>query len=211
MTVLLPVTTVLNLDVLGHISHFCKLRDRYYWSVCHRHFQITPDEWARFVQQYVLNSVDDLRKICLRQYCSNIQISRRPQCLWSEQLDEPLTVWSPWTLRKLCTISGSGRAFFRFREHRFVSFVQDVIDSFRLKSSTIRRLNHTNCVYAMIRSVSNANVPVFVQYRQKTMQRRCLLPIFQALRWKSLRCLLEFRVVDQQLWLRTKRLEFSIL
>ena len=115
MSVLLPVTTVLNLDVLAHISQFCKLRDRYYWSISHRHFRITPNEWARFVQRYVLNSVDDLRKICLRQYCSKIQISRRPNCLWSKQLDEPLCLWSPWTLRELCNISGSGRAFFRLR------------------------------------------------------------------------------------------------
>lgn len=203
------IMAVLNLDVLAHISRFCKLRDRYYWSICHRYFQITPSEWTLIVQSYVLNSVAELRKVCLRQYCKLITISQRPGYLWSKQLNEPLTVWSPWTLNKLCTVS-CNRAFFRFREHRFVTFVQDIVHSFGLKSSAIRRVNHIKCVYATIWSVNQAQIPIFVCHKENKTQRRCFVPTFQALCWKRLRCLLEFRVVAQQLRLHVKCLEFSI-
>lgn len=201
---------LLNLDVLVHISHFCQLRDRYHWSICHRRFEITEDDWVPIVKSYLLTSVTDLRKICLRQYCSSLTISQRSGCLWSEQMNEPLTVWSPWTLHKLCTISHP-KAFFRFREHRFVSFVQKMVQTFGLKSSVVRRLNHVECVYATVWSIKQLQIPIHVRYRQKRMKRRCLVPILQSLSWKKLRCLLEFRVVAQKLRLRVKHLEFSTL
>ena len=135
---------------------------RYYWSICHRYFQITPSEWTLIVQGYVLNSVAELRKVCLRQYCKLITISQRPGHLWSKQLNEPLSVWSPWTLNKLCTVS-CNRAFFRFREHRFVTFVQDIVHSFGLKSSAIRRgQSYRVCVcnYMVGEPGSNTNICV---------------------------------------------------
>jgi hypothetical protein len=201
---------VLSLDVLSHISQFVSLKDRYYWSVCHRRFKITAEEWQQIARYYVLDNIDELSKVCLRQHYS-VSITQKPDCLWSNHLREPFTVWSPWTLQKLCTVS-STKAFFRFRDRRFLLFVQEAAQLFGLKSSSItRRFRNDLCVYATIWSLTTAQIPIMIQYKHKKSIRRCFMPTFQALHWTKLRCLLEFRVCRQQLKLRVKSLEFSTL
>lgn len=202
--------TVLVMDVLAHISQFCQLRDRYRWSVSHRRFQITGEEWTRYARGYALTSIVNLRRVILRQYGGSLIISQRPGCVWSEHLNEPLTVWSPWTLPKLCTLAPP-KAYFRFRECRFVQFVQNIVHTLGLKSSVVRRLNHVECVYATVWSINTAKIPIRIWSDSKWRNRRCLASTLGSLRWKRLRCLLEFRVMSQQLRLRVKGLEFSIL
>lgn len=200
--------SVLNFDVLACISQYSHLRDRYAWSVCHRHFRITTGEWQCIIRRLRVSSVAELRRVCLRQCCS--WITPRRDCLWSEQLQEPLRIWSPWTVAKLCSLSSSN-AYFRFREHRFVRYVQDILQKFSLTSSAVLRFKGDVCVYATVWSVKTAKIPMLVRGRSKIRRRRCFVPTFQGARWDKLRCLLEFRIRDHQLKLTVQHLEFSVL
>lgn len=198
-------------DVLHLIVEYASLADRYRWSIVHQRFLFTREDWLR--QSMTLGLVDEskklLKRLLARDYDNTWSISRHPRHIWSNNLREPLQVWTPWTIGSLCDVRASYTKMW-FRESRFISFVQNVANMCSVRTPCIGRHRSVRCVWSILWTKTRKSVPMVYISRGK---RRCRLHVSCAFKMRQrdqTRALIQFRVHDNSLKLYIQRLEFLV-
>jgi hypothetical protein len=196
---------MIPIECIRIIVSYCRLKQRYSWSVVHREFEFQTSDWVRFARYYQTptQTRDQVKDICQRHFRAQTRFELRRCHLWSLHMNEPLRVWTPWTTRTLCTVVEHGFKLV-FRYFRFVDFIRELSVRFGLK---MRCLN----------SMTSDGVPVFVNKRPipmvyiKNTHRRKKIHFASAFkRFQEVRVLIALHVHQQNLYLRPRRLEFFV-
>ena len=121
---------ILCTDVIRIIVSYCDLKTRYRWSLTNSHWPIRSKDWCRFARHYSVTS-HDIKRLILRDYGGQWNITREHCHLWSKHLHEPLRMWSPWTLIRACKVSYNCITLI-FREFGFLEYIERLSYKFDL-------------------------------------------------------------------------------
>ena len=199
---------VIPTDVLFVILEYCCLKMRYRFSVLNKsYFPFIHRDWLNYGNCYHLKKKTrrDLQMLIQKNYRSQIYISRRVNSLWSNHLDSPLIIWSPWTVRRY-SIRSLKKMDFYFREIRFVEFVRELGKRFGLKTKCLRKRDSDTCVVCTIWQSDNRRLPMLFY---PSFRKRYNMHTFLKSYTRS-RALIKFGVVQNQLILRVQKLEFWV-
>lgn len=193
-------TNMLPWDCLLHIVSYCRLRERGAWSVAHRDFAFTRQDWQRFGEYYSLDTSTrtSIKDLLARRFDSQTRVTRLERHLWSSHLREPLRLWSPWTPGKYCKRFNK-MCVMLFRHFAFVNFVRDIACQFKLKTSL---LTHTGVQV----KIWTKNIPMAYISKGARVQKLHISSAFK--RFEVARVMLVFHVRQNVLHLHPRRLEF---
>ena len=201
----------LPLDVLHVIKAFADLDDRYRWSQTSRAFKFI--DWKPYLQVYKVGSLKELTRLIQRDYDVSWFVQQRTNCLWSTQLNEPLTVWTPWTPASLCQHQEHCTRMY-FRECRFVHTIRHWASKF-CAIGTCRYLwtyEGHDCVVATLWTKNRTCIPTVYKTRNGTIRKRkrYWFSTFRMPARFSIRALISLRLKDGTLRLFVQGLEFLI-
>ena len=198
-------------EVIDLIIEYARLAERYQWSVVHRRFQFLPKDWLRYCEAVGLKqeSRQTLKRLLARDYDTSWSVSRHARHIWSNNLCEPLQIWTPWTMRSLCDVRTSHTKMC-FREPRFISFVQNVANECDVKAPCIGRRQSIRCVWSILWTKTRKCVPMVYISRGKRRRRLHVSCAFKMRQRDQTRALVQFRVHDNSLKLYIQRLEFLV-
>ena len=197
-------------EMLDIICKFCPLESRYCWMLTCKAF--SKVDWQRFGSTYMLSpcSKSQLKHLMAKAYSADWCLRRHREHVWSDNLNEPLTVWSPWST--VWYMNATSATIF-FRKWRFLEFVRCTGRLLNLKMSCIRKRFHEQgvrvCVWKNQRVHAMATIadsdPVVRKPRAKWEY------VFKRKKTQKVRALLSFRILpDQTVRLKVKRLEFLV-
>lgn len=206
-------------EILWVIVRYCPLSARAKMAcLSTTYFPWSGADWIAHAHKYdVEPSSAALRLLILRDYRSQHKVSRRLNHLWSEHLDKPLIVWSPWTIKRFCFLFPDQTIVLCFRHQRFINFVRDIAQSHHLKfGRLIRRYGGDECVKCCLSILKTKRIEMIINKRNKRLKRYCLKNIKSTtvlngrghLSYDKTRALLEFYVSSGQLMLKIRKLEF---
>lgn len=186
------------------IVRFCDLKTRYSCSLANSCFKLNDRALQSHAKYYGVCSVSALKRLIQRDYDEQWRITREPCHLWSTHLHEPLCVWSPWTLVRLCTMSPK-YILLVFREYRFINFIEGVSERLNVIS---------NIKGGMKRQVEARIFPtkqkrLSIEVTNKRHRRRRIHDVMKQSSRGLLRAFVAFHVHNNCLWLHVKRLQFS--
>jgi len=198
-------------DVIHLMVEYACLVDRYRWSIVHRRFLFTKEDWLRqsMAAGLLYESKKTLKRLFARDYDNSWSISRHPRHIWSNNLREPLQVWTPWTMGSLCDVRASHTKIC-FRESRFISFVQEVANICSLRTPCIGRHRSIRCVWSILWTKTRKCVPMVYISKGQRRRRLHVSCAFKMRQRDQTRALIQFRVHDNSLKLYIQRLEFLV-
>lgn len=187
-------------DVLKYIGYFCSLQARYRLMMTCKDFSII--DWSYFLKYYQLADEHQIKLLITKDYCTEWKIKIKHSLLWSLNLKTPLYIWSPKTNK---WHSNSLYVSFFFFNWRFLNFIRHIGNKFTLKTPCVQRRNHQVAISARV---------WFGKYVQSyivksTRQKRRVWTRFLTKKNLQVRCLMEFRVLEQSVKLSVRELEFS--
>jgi len=188
-------------DVLKYIGHFCSLQARYRLMMTSKN--LSRIEWSLFVQYYQVSDEHQIKLLITKDYCTEWKINIKHSLVWSLNLNTPLYIWSPTTTT---WYTNSLYASFYFCHWRFLNFIRHVGNELILRTPCIQRRNHQTGVSARV--WFGKYVPSYVVKHGKRQKRRVWKRLLTKKNLK-VRCLLEFRVLEQSVTLSVRELEFS--
>ena len=184
--------------MLRYISYFLPFKSHYIWSLTGKTWLFTEKDWLIWAKYYHVGSRSALRKLFLRDYGAHLCVSRRACHLWSTQLCEPLRVWSPDTIPRLCRIWPKNIKMI-FRDLEFVSFVKRLAGDWNLK---IGPRGFQNTISANLFTKGSIKI--------NSIYRRNIKQCFKRLKMTSLiRAFIEFHVHNSRLYLTVKEIRIS--
>jgi len=199
---------MLPLDVVRIIVQFCPLQTRWFCSFLSRlYFPFSEKDWIAHGRRFQLTTRQQLRLLYERNYRSRLSISRRLNLLWSNHFQVPLAIWSPWTIKRFCRRSLK-RMDFYFREYRFVLFVRELGQKYKIKTPCLRKINLHDCVHSTIWFSTTKRLEMVVHNNNSTKKRYCVESSLKS--YAKTRALFEFRIVQGQLVLKIRKLEFWV-
>jgi len=190
------------LDCIRVIVSYAGLKERYAWSVVHKDFAFVPGDWRHFGQLYKPREKtrECLKELCQRHFDAQFLFKLCDRHLWSFHLSEPLCLWSPWTLGKLCK-RYSKVCSMTFRNFAFVDFVRNLTTQFKLKTKHLTEQN-------LHIKIFKKKIPMVYIYKQKRIKKLHISSAFKS--FDLARVFVSFHLHDNQLTLRPRRLEFLV-
>lgn len=189
-------------DCIRLFIDYAQLKERYVWSIVHQDWAFSPQDWQRFGRLYKIEEKtrEGVKELCQRYFNAQFLFKRCLRHVWSFHLDEPLCLWSPWTLEKFCKRC-SKRCGMTFRNFAFVNFVRNLTMQFGLKTKHLRdqKLHIT---------IFKKKIPMVYIYKQKRIKKLHISSAFKS--FNLARVFVSFRLHDNQLTLRAHRLEFLV-
>ena len=124
-------------EVLELISTICCLTSRYTLSITCRSF--SQIDWKSFHTTYLLDTCSKsiLKRLIQKDYNMKWSMKKRLNTIWSEHLDKPLAIWSPWT--SVCHGQKNIAFYLFFREYRFLDFIRQIGLQFKVKTLCIQK------------------------------------------------------------------------
>ena len=113
------------LDILKEMMSYFSVKDRYCWSLVSKDFKIQQNEWKILGLNLKLNNAtrERVKSICQRDFNATLSIKSQKNFLWSNHLQEPLQLFTPWcTLNQCRDFSKHFNVY--VRDHEFVQTVQ---------------------------------------------------------------------------------------
>jgi len=188
-------------DVLRYIGHFCSLQARYRLMMTCRDLSIV--KWSIFLKHYHLSDEHQIKPLITKDYCTEWKISIKHSLVWSLNLNKPLRIWSPTTTKWYTNSLYANVYFFHWR---FLNFIRHLGNELTLRTPCIQRRNHQTAVSARVWIGKYVQSYVIKHGQRKKRQ------VWERLLTKKhlkMRCLLEFRVLEQSVQLSVRELEFS--
>lgn len=187
--------------MLRYIIYFLPFKSHHRWSLMGKTWLFTKNDWLKWGKYYHVGSRSDLRKLFLRDYKVHLCVSKKPCHLWSVQLCEPLRVWSPPTILRLCHIWPQNIRMI-FRDSEFVDFVNKLAEDCDLKLSRCsQRTKYYNAISAKLSTKSPIKI--------NSIYRRNIVKCFKRMsRSILIRAFIEFHVYQSQLYLTVKEITF---
>ena len=110
-------------DCIRIIVSYAGLKERYTWSLVDKYFAFTQEDWQYFGQLYKTREKtrECIKELCQRHFDAQFLFKQCDRHMWSFHLNEPLCLWSPWTLGKLCKRYNKACSM-TFRNYAFVDF-----------------------------------------------------------------------------------------
>lgn len=197
-------------ELLHIICNYCPLDSRYQWmSTCKAFSKV---DWQRFGSTYMLSpcSKSQLQHLLAKAYSADWQLRRYQDHIWTDNLNEPLNVWSPWST--VWHMNTTSAAIF-FRQWRFLEFVRYTGRMLHLKMPCIRkRLNEQGVrVYVWKNQRIHTMVTIAQSNPLVRKPRTKWQFLFKRKNTQKVRALLSFRILpDQSVRLKVKQLEFLV-
>ncbi len=190
------------IDCVWLIIGYAPLQDRFKWSIVHRDFAFRQKDWNVFAHIYKTRTPtrEDVKEICQRHFDAQFLFKQRDRHLWSSHLNEPLCLWSPWTLGKFCKRYNKVCSM-TFRNFAFIDFIRNLTTQFGLK---IKHLTEQNLRILIFEK----KIPMVYIYKQKRIKKLHISSAFKA--FDLARVFVSFHLYDKQLTLRPRRLEFVV-
>lgn len=207
------------IEILRVIVSYCPLSARAIMACLSKvHFPWTETDWRAHAHKYNIEpTLSALRSLISRDYRSQLNISRRLNHLWSEHLDMPLVVWSPWTIQRFSYIFPNKMLVLCFRHQRFINFVRGIALAHNLKiGRLIRRYAGDECVKCCLSILKTKRIEMVINKRNQRLKRYCIKNIKSKknvngnshLSYSKTRAFLEFYVSSDRLMLKIRKLEF---
>ena len=193
--------TMIPWDVLTYIGHFCSLQARYRLMMTCKDFSVI--DWSIFLKYYQLSDEHQLKPLITRDYCTEWKVNIKHSLVWSLNLNRPLHIWSPKTTKWYTNSLYTNVYFFHWR---FLNFIRHLGNELTLRTPCIQRRNHQTAVSARV--WFGKYVQTYVIKHGKRQKRRVWERLFTK-KSQKVRCLLEFRVLEQSVKLSVRELEFS--
>lgn len=192
-------------EVLGYICEFCDLGARYRMSlVCHS-FKWRAQDWQAHCRLYQLDaSRCQLRRLICHDYSQEWCLHLRNAHIWSDHLNKPLKVWTPFT--KTQSINGN-KASLYFKEIRFLNFMRHLGYHLELKLLYVLR-RRMNTMVAAITVWDVNQIACAVRSAGKWRQRRATKRYFESSQYQKVRALIEFRVANRALKPHVRQVQF---
>lgn len=193
-------------EVLRYICDFCELGARYRMSlVCHS-FKWRTKDWQAHCRLYQLAaSRGKLRRLICRDYSQEWCLHLRNAHIWSDHLNRPLTVWTPFTNKRF--INGNIARLY-FSELRFINFMRHLGCNLELKLLYVLR-RRMNTMMATITVWDMNRVVCAVKSAGTWSQRRATKRYFESSRYRKVRALIEFRIANDALKPHVRQVQFS--
>lgn len=193
-------------EVLCIICDFSMLGTRYHWMQTCKHFSSV--DWKHFGSTYRLwpCTKTKLMQIVTRQYNADWVLSSRLQHVWSENMSQPLKVWSPWS--RVWYPRVNSVAIF-LKHSQFVHFVRDIGRALSLRTPCIQVRNHQKGVIVHLWHSSRLKARVSHSMSNTTKSRMKWASIFKKKTTQMVRVLLSFQILqDRSLWAKPSCLHF---
>ena len=189
-------------DCIRIIVSYAGLKERYTWSLVDKYFAFTQEDWQYFGQLYKTREKtrECIKELCQRHFDAQFLFKQCDRHMWSFHLNEPLCLWSPWTLGKLCKRYNKACSM-TFRNYAFVDFVRNLTTQFGLKTKHLRE-QHLHI------TIFKKKLPMVYIYKQKRITKLHISSAFKS--FDLARVFVSFHLYDNQLFLRPRRLEFLV-
>ena len=188
-------------DCVHLIVDFAPIKERLIWSMVHRDFKIQTPEWILWARRYKIKDKTryGVKELCQRHFDAQYLFKQCDRHLWSFHLNEPLCLWSPWTMGKFCKRYSKGCSM-TFRNFAFVDFVRNITVQFGL---------HTKHLTDSVRvPIFKKMIPMVYIYKQKRINKLHISSAFKS--FDLARVFVMFRLYNTQLILQPCRLEFLV-
>jgi hypothetical protein len=190
------------IDCINLIIVYAGLKERFLWSLVCKDFAFSHKDWLHFGRLYKTREKtrESVRELCQRHFDAQFLFKQCARHLWSFHLSEPLCLWSPWTLGKLCK-RYSKVCSMTFRNFAFVDFVRNLTTRFKLKTRHLKEQN-------LHIKIFKKKIPMVYIYKHKRIKKLHISSAFKS--FDLARVFVSFRLYDNQLTLRPQRLEFLV-
>jgi hypothetical protein len=190
------------IDCIRLIISYARLKERYIWSLVCKKFAFAMGDWRHFSQLYKTREKtrESIKELCQRHFDAQFLFKQCERHMWSFHLSEPLCLWSPWTLGKLCK-RYSKVCSMTFRNFSFIDFVRNLTTQFGLKTKHLRE-QHIHI------TIFKKKIPMVYIYKQKRIKKLHISSAFKS--FDLARVFVSFHLHDNQLTLRPRRLEFLV-
>ena len=194
-------------EVLEFISTFCCLASRYTLSITCQTF--SNIDWKSFHTTYSLEecSKSILKRLIQQDYNTEWSVSNRLNTIWSEHLNKPLTIWSPWT--SICHGQKNTAFYLFFREYRFLEFIRQLGLQFKVKTSCVQKYKNNKSVKITI--WPSKRIPTYI-FKNKIRKKRSSYKYFlnKEKKFRKTRVQMHFGLVKNHLKLVVNEIEFLI-
>jgi hypothetical protein len=190
------------IDCVRLIIAYAQLKERFAWSVVHRQFVFVQKDWDIFARVYKTRTPtrEDVKEICQRHFDAHFLFKQCERHVWSFHLNEPLCLWTPWTLGKFCKRYNKVCSM-TFRNFAFIDFVRNLTAQFGLKLNHLTEQNLRILIF-------KKKIPMVYIYKQKRIKKLHISSAFKT--FDLARVFVSFHLYDKQLTLRPRRLEFVV-
>lgn len=189
-------------EVLKYIGQFCTLVARYRLMMTCKDF--SNIDWTIFLKKYKLSDKAQIKPLITKEYSTDWKINIKRSLVWSLNLNAPLHIWSPNTTS---WHTNSLYVSIFFYNWRFLNFIRHIGNNLSLKTPCIQKRDYQKYVNARI--WSGKSVQTYVIKNGQRKKRRLWQNQFNK-KHRKVRCLLQFRVLEQSVKLSVHELEFSV-
>ena len=203
-------------DILLEFLSYFRLPDRYRWSLVSSDFAIQTREWTQLgVACFQLHGATraSIQNLCQREFNASLAVQKQEAQLWSPQLQEPLTLFTPWCTLDHCRDNPSNISLY-IRDAEFVQTVHRWAQSHHLQGPNTSIYAHHRCLVARIWKRTRKRFVTISKNQQGHVLRKTIhivLAFHRKPRSRSLvRALIKFRIWKQQLQLFVQHLELLV-
>jgi len=202
------------LDILKEMLVFFSVKDRYRWSQVSKDFKIKNKEWIFLgLHCFKLENAtrERIKSICQRDFDKTLSIKTYQNRLWSNHLNEPLRLFTPW-----CTLSQC-RDFTKHiniyvRDHEFVQTVHQWADNMNIQGPNTSIYSFKRCIVIPIwKNKQKRLVSIYKNASGNILKKnRHILMAFRAKGRSIFRALVEFKIWNNQMQLYVRHLEYLV-
>jgi len=205
---------LIPLDILIEFLPYLLLKDRYRWSLVSKDFYIRKKEWEylglKCFKIYEATR-ERVKSICQRDFNTSLSIQNHRTHFWSLHLKEPLRLFTPWCTLNQCR-DFSKHINMYIRDSEFVQTVHQWAYLSNIQGPKTSIYSFRRCIVIPI--WKNKRKRLISIYKNSSGEiLRKTIHILMAFRVKGrslFRALVEFKILNNQMHLYVKHLEFLV-
>ena len=201
------------LDILKEMMAYFSVKERYCWSLVSKDFKIQQNEWQFLgLKLKLMNATRErVKSICQRDFNTTLSITSQKKCLWSNHLEEPLQLFTPWCTLDQCR-DFSQHINMYVRDHEFVQTVHKWADNMNIQGPKTSIYSYRRCIVIPIwKNKRKRLISIYKNINGGILRKtRHILMAFRVKGRSMFRALVEFKIWNNQLQLYVKHLEFLV-